>query len=71
MIHVHYRKSWQTGGNCIIASGLVFLGLLLLSLRQYILDKDFAGIILLSIISLVLIAGGIFVKVWAKKKGKE
>ena len=71
MIHWHYHRSWQTGGNSIILVGLLSLGALILSLKQYIIDKDFFNMILLSGISLLLIASGIYVKWWAKKNGKK
>lgn len=68
---VHYHRSWQSGGNALIIVGMVFLGLLVFSLKQYISERDFMGIILLSVLSLACIIGGILIKIYARKKGKE
>ncbi len=68
---VHYHRSWQSGGTAMIIVGLVFLGILMLSLKQYILNKDIIGIIILSALSLVCIGAGVFVKWWARKNGKK
>ena len=53
--------------ECIV--GLVFLGVLIFSLKQYIEDKDFIGIIICSVLSCGFILAGILVKRWARKKG--
>lgn len=71
MHHVHYHRSWQSGGTALIIVGAVFLGCLVLSLKQYIWEKDFIGIILLSVISLIFFTAGVFVKWWARKTGRK
>lgn len=68
---VHYRKSWQSGGTAIIIVGVVLLGFLVLSLEQYILDKDFHSIIIMAVLGLLFIISGIAVKRWARKNGKK
>lgn len=68
---VHYHRSWQSGGTALIIVGMVFLGTLILSLKQYIVEKDFIGIILLSVLSLVCITSGILIKRYARKNGKK
>lgn len=68
---VHYHRSWKSGGTALIIVGMVFLGTLVLSLKQYIVEKDFIGIILLSVLSLVCIISGILIKRYARKNGKE
>lgn len=68
---VHYHRSWQSGGTVLIIVGLVFLGVLIFSLKQYIEDKDFIGIIICSVLSCGFILAGILVKRYARKNGKE
>lgn len=68
---VHYHRSWQSGGTALITVGLVFLGVLVFSLKQYIVDKDFVGIIICSVLSFGFILAGILVKRYARKNGKE
>ncbi len=68
---VHYHKSWQSGGTALIIVGMCFLGTLVFSLKQYIVEKDFIGIIILSVLSLIFILTGILVKRYARNNGKE
>ncbi len=68
---VHYHKSWRGGGTALIIVGMCFLGTLVFSLKQYIVEKDFIGIIILSVLSLIFILAGILVKRYARNNGKE
>lgn len=68
---VHYHRSWQSGGSALIIVGLVFLGILVISLKQYIVDRDYIGILILSVLSFGCILAGIAVKRYARKSGKE
>lgn len=68
---VHYHRSWQSGGTALIIVGLLFLGTLVFSLKQYIVDRDYIGIVILSVLSLGVILAGILVKRYARKNGKE
>lgn len=67
---VHYHRSGRSGGTALIIAGAVFLGALVFSFKQYLLEKDFLGIALLAALSLLLIAAGIFVR-WRSGKTEK
>ncbi len=68
---IHYHRSWRATGTAMIVVGVVTLGNLLVSAKQYLLDKDYLTMIILSALGLLMIGGGIGIKRWARKNGKE
>ena len=55
-------------GGALIVAGLTCWGLLVVSLKQYMIDNDIMSIIGLSVVGLVFIVSGILVIRWARKK---
>ena len=66
-----YNKSWETFGGGLLVVGFCFLGILLLSLKQYIIDGDIIPIVLLAVLGLVFVAAGVLVKRWAHRTGRK
>lgn len=66
-----YNKSWKAFGGGLLVVGFCFWGILLLSLKQYIIDGDIIPIVLLAGLGLVFVAVGVLVKRWAHRTGRK
>lgn len=66
-----YNKSWKAFGGWLMGVVFYFWGILLLSLKQYIIDGDIIPIVLLAGLGLVFVVAGVLVKRWAHRTGRK
>ncbi len=66
-----YNKSWNTFGGALIVAGLALLVVLALVFQELSIGGDYVSLVIMGSLGILCVFSGIFVKIWARKKGKK